>query len=253
MEKKSKKKNVLVIIGNILGNIIYYLVLIPLVIITISVIYQHTKEPDRIPDVLGWKIFMVMDERMYEGIDYGDLIFTKNVDTNTLKVGDVIAFRNEGDTITIHKIVEVNNRSLLNNITHQEEQIKVFTMKTQANEVESNKYVKDSQVEGILKNSIPMVGLIMMYVQQPIVLFIIICIVLIIGLICLYIAQQLDKRDEKQFGNNNDNNNNQNVKKIDFDTNEKTKDKIKGKAREKPKLDKARDKPETKEESNEKE
>ena len=204
MEKKSKKKNILAIIGNILGNIIYYLVLIPLVIITISVIYQHTKEPDRIPDVLGWKIFMVMDERMYEGIDYGDLIFTKNVDTNSLKVGDVIAFRNEDETITIHEIIEINNKLLVNNITHQEEQIKLFTMKTQSNEVESNKYVKDSRVEGILKKTIPMVGLIMMYMQQPIILFIIICIVLIIGLICLYVAQQLDKKDEKKLESSNE-------------------------------------------------
>ena len=195
MENKVRKRNLLSIIGSILGNVIYYLILIPLIIISISIVYQHTKDPDKIPDIFGWKMFMVLDEKMYTDINYGDLVFTKNVDAGTLKVGDVIAFRNQDDMVTIHKIIEVNSNNSLN------KEIKVFTMQTLENEIESNKYVRESNVEGILKNRIPFLGLILIYMQNPFILFTIICVILVIGLICLYFAQLLDKKDEMKLNN----------------------------------------------------
>ena len=43
---------------------------------------------------------IVLSGSMETAIYTGDLVFVKVVDTDTLKTGDIIAFRNEADTVT---------------------------------------------------------------------------------------------------------------------------------------------------------
>ena len=183
---KEKPKAILII-----EDIIFYVILIPLIIINVIIIFQVITEPDKIPDVFGYKMFMVLDGNMDTSIEYGDLVFTKNVYANKLEVNDVIAFRNNTNKVTIHRIL---NKKI------EEEDI-TFTMITAQNEVGDTKYVKGEQVEGILIHRIPKIGLIILILQEPPVMVLIVCIILIIGLIAYYIAQELDKRDAIRLEN----------------------------------------------------
>ena len=50
---------------------------------------------------------MIFDKYMDDSIEYGDLVVTKNIEANKLKTGNTIAFRNNMNTVTIHKIINI--------------------------------------------------------------------------------------------------------------------------------------------------
>ena len=184
-QKIRKKQKVLFIIE----DIIFYTILIPLIVITATILFQVITEPDKIPDIFGYKMFMVLDGNMDTSIEYGDLVFTKNICAHKLKVNDVVAFRNNTNKVTIHRI---SNKKI------EEENI-TFTMITAQNEVGDTKYVKDEQVEGILIHRIPKIGLIILIIQEPAIMILIVSYILIIGFIVYYIAQELDKIDAEKL------------------------------------------------------
>ena len=151
------KKTKLKMFINIIENFIYYLILIPLIIITLMIVYQQITEPDKIPDVFGWKMFIILDEYMDESVQYGDLVLTKNIEPEMLEKGEIMAFRNDTNTVTIHKILEINEENGIDTNTKEERLIRTFTMKSLENETNDTKFVKDSKVEGILRHTIPYV------------------------------------------------------------------------------------------------
>lgn len=201
-ELPNRKKS----IADIIGDIIYLIIIIPLLIITLSVIYQSITQPDRIPDIFGYKFFMILDENMEETLEYGDLIITHNINVDELKKGDIVAFRNATNTVTIHKIEKINKTK---------EHAKVFIMKAQENEAYDTKSVNEEKIEGILTKRIPKIGLWIMIYQEPLVTLIVIVIILIIGLIAYYIAGKLDEKDrKKQLLNNEQEISNENIEEI---------------------------------------
>lgn len=187
-QQPSRKKNIF----DILLDIIYLIFIIPLLIITLMVVYQSIRYPDKVPDIFGYKLFIILDEKMEETLEYGDLIFTYNINVDELKVGNIVAFRNLANTVTVHRIEE---------ITKTEEGSKVFMMKTQENEVFDTKSAKEEKIEGILTKRIPKIGLLIMILQEPLVMLLIIIIISVIGLIAYCIAAKLDERDIKKAEN----------------------------------------------------
>lgn len=189
--KDSKQPNRKKSIGEIIGDAIYLIIIIPLLIITLMVIYQSITKPDKIPDIFGYKLFMILDENMEETLEYGDLTFTRNISVDKLKIGDIVAFRNATNTVTIHRIKE---------ISETEEHSKIFIMEAKENEAEDTRNVKEEKIEGILTKRIPKIGLWIMVFQEPLVTIAVIMIIAIIGLIAYYIAGRLDKKDiEKEL------------------------------------------------------
>ena len=181
MEKKRKMSK-----NEIIEDVIFYVVLMPLVIITVAILLQTIIFPDRIPNVFGYKMFIVLDGRMEQSISYGDLVFTKNIETNNIKNGDIIAFRNSEQKVTIHKVIGIDDQN------------KVFTMQTTTNETMDTKYANEQDVEGLLINKISKIGLVILFLQEPFVFIFLVCIILIVGMIAYYFAQELDKKDMKQ-------------------------------------------------------
>lgn len=175
----------------LLEDIIFYTIIIPIIIVSIIIIWQKIVTPDKIPDIFGYKMFIVLDENMDQETEYGDLVFTHNVDTNDLKLNDLIAFRNNTNKVTIHRIINITE----DNIGKQ------FEMQNSRNEVGDTKYVRDTQVEGIIIYRIPYIGIIIYSIQKPHVILTLIGIVLLIGLIAYYIAARLDKRDMEKAKN----------------------------------------------------
>ncbi len=182
-------------IGETIGDVIYLIIIIPLLIITLMVIFQSITKPNEIPNIFGYKLFIILDGKMEETLKYGDLVFTKNINTDNIKEKNIVAFRNAMNTVTIHKIEK---------IAKAEDDSKVFIMQTQENETEATKKVNEEKIEGILVKRIPKIGIWIIILQKPLVLLVVIIVILIIGLIAYYIAWRLDVRDSKKELENNE-------------------------------------------------
>ena len=148
--------------------------------------YKANSDPDKVPDVFGYKPMIVLSGSMETSIHTGDLVFVKMVDTTTLKKGDVIAFRNESDTVTTHRIVDVVF----------EDGKQYFKTKGDANNAEDVNLVAMEDIEGIYVARIPKAGNFLMFMQKPIGLFIVLLVILVIGLLWLYI---ISRKDDKKY------------------------------------------------------
>ena len=100
---RREEKNKKIGIGTII-KILFFIIAIPLLIIACSIMYKANAYPDKVPDIFGIKPMIVLSGSMETSIHTGDLVFVKMVDPATLKKNDVIAFRNEADTVTTHRI-----------------------------------------------------------------------------------------------------------------------------------------------------
>lgn len=150
-------------------NVIYFFVLALLIIITIRIFYQTIFFPDKIPDMFGIKVFIVFDEQQIDdSIKYGDLVITKNVEKDKLKIGDIAAFRNGSNTVILNKITNLED-------------------------------IAEKKLEGLLIHKIAKLGSVLYFIGQPLVIIIISCAIIGIGLIFYYIAYRLDERDMKKI------------------------------------------------------
>ena len=180
-DKKSKRG----IIGRIF-KIIFITIAIIILFVAALIMYKANSDPDKVPDVFGYKPMIVLSGSMETSIHTGDLVFVKMVDTTTLKKGDVIAFRNESDTVTKHRIVDVV----------LEDGKQYFKTKGDANNAEDVNLVAMEDIEGIYVARIPKAGNFLMFMQKPIGLFIVLLVILVIGLLWLYI---ISRKDDKKY------------------------------------------------------
>lgn len=188
MKNKNKiKKNIF-----FLEDTIFYLIIIFSIIMITTIIWQRIVKPNKIPDIFGYKMFIVLDDNMDQTIKYGDLVFTRNIEPENLELNNLISFKNNANKVTIHRITKISE----DNIGRQ------FEMQNSTNEVEDTKYVRDEQVEGIIIYRIPNIGLILFKIQEPYVILILMCIVTLIGLVAYYIAGRLDKINMKKLTKN---------------------------------------------------
>ena len=179
MEDNNKKTKKIM-----MEDVVFYVILMPLVILTAVVLIQTIIHPEKIPNLFGYKMFIVLDSEMDKSISYGDLVFTKNIETDSLKNDNLIAFRNAEDKVTLHRIIDIDE------IDGKKE----FIMLTATNETKDTRYVKEDAVEGIYVKKIKKIGLIIMFLQEPFVFLILVCVILIIGLVVYYFAQEDDKK-----------------------------------------------------------
>ena len=179
---EQNKKN---IVGKVCKTIFFTIALI-ILFIAVIIMYKANSDPDKVPDVVGYKPMIVLSGSMETSIHTGDLVFVKMVDTTTLKKGDVIAFRNEADTVTTHRIVDIVF----------EDGKQYFKTKGDANNSEDTNLVAMSDIEGLYVGRIAKAGNFLMFMQKPIGLFITLLVILVIGLLWLYIVS---RRDDKKY------------------------------------------------------
>ncbi len=182
-EKTNKEKET-----SLIEDILYYFILAFLLAISCSMIWQKIADPEKIPDLFGYKMFVVVDDKMDEALSYGDLVISKNVECKNLKVGDLVAFRNTMNTVTVHKIASIT----------EENDEKAFTMQAAENEVGNIKNVNEKAIEGIITGILGRVGLIILVMQNPYIFISLLCIVLSYGLIMYYRAQEIDKKNSPE-------------------------------------------------------
>ncbi len=180
-----KKQSVFRTVALLITNFLYWGILFVLTGVTISVVFQQIANPEKIPHVFGYKIFIILDDYMTDELQKGDLIVTKNIPAQEYQQLDSMAFRNGADVVTIHQILQIN----------EVDGKRFFGMKALPNETQDLKYVAESSMEGKLVKTIPYVGLILLYIQMPQVMGGILLAILLCGGVALWIARKLDDRD----------------------------------------------------------
>ena len=106
--------------------------------------------------LIGYQCYTVISGSMEPEYSVGDLIYVKKVDVNTITVGDPITFiLNEDLVVATHRVVRIDKEN------------QRFYTKGDANEVEDSEPVHFNNVIGVPKFSIPKLGYVSDFVQNP--------------------------------------------------------------------------------------
>jgi len=171
----------------IIISVILLILLLPILFVSFVILINSYTHPDEIPSFFGWKPFIVLSGSMETEIFAGDIAVVKEVELDTLKENDIIAFREENIVIT-HRIV---------NIIETENELKFIT-KGDNNADNDNDYVLGENIEGKYQFKISRLGNFAMFLQTPIGL--VIC--LSIPILGLFIFQMIENKKEEKEKNN---------------------------------------------------
>lgn len=178
--RKRKKR------ANTFGKILYIILIIliyNLVLVGISFISKHDFN-----GFFGYKAYNITTNSMEPNINIGDIIIVKNVKKeDSLKTGDIISFRKNGEIIT-HRIIDIIE-------TNGE---KRYITKGDNNNIPDLEKLSFSQIEGIKVISIPYLGRIVEFLENQIIFLILILIILIIYLYRLNKTEKSELRREKR-------------------------------------------------------
>lgn len=144
--------------------------------------------------LIGMNVFIVQSGSMEPELHVGALVYVSKVDTDDLAVGDVITFNISEDTLATHRIIEVV----------QESGSVAFRTKGDANEMADSNLVAQQNVVGKVRFSIPELGYLVTYIQQPPGTYIAFCVVA--GLLILTILPDIlfeDSSSKKKKGSKN--------------------------------------------------
>ncbi len=172
------KKNVIL---EILKTILYVIVAIILVI-ALTLIYKSYRYKGQVPDIFGYKFFIVVSGSMEPTINIGDVVVIK--DTENIKVNDIISFKMNGSVIT-HRVQE---------ITTDEHGIKLIT-KGDANNTIDGADLLLSDIEGKYIFKISKLGNVILFLRTPAGL---IGLVAVFGLIIAFNAFRDKKKDNTE-------------------------------------------------------
>jgi len=106
--------------------------------------------------LLGYQVFTVLSGSMEPEYSVGDLLYVKKVDVSKIQVGDPITFvLNEDLVVATHRVVEVDAEN------------QRFYTKGDANEITDSEPVHFNNVIGVPQFSIPYLGYVSNYIQNP--------------------------------------------------------------------------------------
>ena len=131
--------------------------LVFILIINVTIIVKSYLHPDRVPDFMGYKPFIVLSGSMEPTILAGDIIVTKNIAPEQIVKGDVIAFRAEKNTVVTHRVTDVQTANGLS-----------FLTRGDANTGADARAVRVEELEGIYHWRVAGVGKFAMFLQTPI-------------------------------------------------------------------------------------
>lgn len=106
---------------------------------------------------LGFQVYAVLSGSMEPTYHVGSLIYVKSVDTDDIEVGDAITFMLDENTLATHRVTQViEDGSSVS-----------FKTKGDANNNEDAEAVSAQNVLGVPKFSIPYLGYVANYIQNP--------------------------------------------------------------------------------------
>ena len=136
--------------------------------------------------LLGYQCYTVISGSMQPAYDVGDLLYVKDVDVNTIKVGDPITFvLNENLVVATHRVVRIDAEN------------QRFYTKGDANDIEDSEPVHFNNVIGVPKFSIPKLGYVSDFIQNPPGMYITIGVGIILILI-VFLPDLLGKKKKEE-------------------------------------------------------
>lgn len=170
--KSNARHKVLTVVGAVLC-----VILIPVLVINVTLIIKSFTNADEVPKIGGYCPLIVLSGSMEPEIGVGDLIICKQIDSEQVQKGDVIAFfdpDSNNNSVLTHRVVKVvdENGALS------------YQTKGDANNTEDRSLVTADKLVGIYQFRIPGAGNIAMFMQSPAGL--IICVVLPLALLIGY-------------------------------------------------------------------
>ena len=134
----------------------------------------------------GFYCFNIISPSMEPEYRVGDLIYVKEVDPTTIKEGDVITFLvNEDLVVGTHRVVRVDMES------------QHFYTKGDANDIEDQEPVHFNNVIGVPKFSIPKLGYVSDFIQNPPGMYITIGVGIILILL-VFVPDLIGKKKEEE-------------------------------------------------------
>ena len=149
--------------------IIFLIICIPILIINLIIIIKGNMNPDKVPDVFGYKPFAVVSGSMETSINVGDLVIAKKIDS---------------DKSLTHRIVE----------TKDENGKRYFTTKGDNNKSNDMDPVVFDKIEGVYVTKYAKLGNFVLFIQKPIGFIIIMIIILLIGVILFMLTGKSKSR-----------------------------------------------------------
>lgn len=144
-------------------SILVYIILFPLIVYNVTLIAQSVMRPGQTPNFFGIKTYVIISGSMEPNYNIGDIVVVQETNPKTLKVGDVISFR-EGENVVTHRISQ----------DLKEDGKRVFKTKGDNNNTEDNWSVSMNSIEGKVVTAIPAVGKITLMLQDKVaILFVI--------------------------------------------------------------------------------
>ncbi|MBF0979351.1 MAG: signal peptidase I [Clostridiales bacterium] len=187
----------------ILYYILFLVIVLPFLIFNLTLIIKSKLYPDKIADFMGYKPFIVMSGSMETTINIGDLVIVKKVNSSSIHIGDIIAFKN-GNIVISHRVKEVINDS----------GIYKFKTKGDNNNVADDFIVSSDAIEGIFVNKIPGLGSILLFLGKPIGLLMVILVIIIVSTALYFVKFGYSTKDAElmrefqEFKRNKELNNN---------------------------------------------
>jgi len=136
--------------------------------------------------LVGLRVFNVISGSMEPTYSVGDLIYVKEVDPDSVKVGDPITFvLNEDLAVATHRVVAVDGEN------------RQFTTKGDANENEDAAPVHFNNLIGVPVFAIPLLGYVSAYIQSPPGMYVAIGFGVIL-LVVVFLPDLLGKKAKKE-------------------------------------------------------
>lgn len=180
--------------SKIIKDIVIGLLMI-ILMINIYIIIQAKLKPNSVPSIFGYKPFIVLSGSMETEIYVGDLVFVKEVDSSTLQVNDIIAFRDSENLVTTHRIINIVNS----------DNGRCFETKGDNNNTKDDGMVCSDKIEGKYHSKISKLGHVILFVQQPLGFAVM---MMTIFIVCMFIYiftnrknnnHQMDLEEMKEF------------------------------------------------------
>ena len=142
---------------------IFYIIIIPIIIINFTLIIKSFINSEDIPDFFGYKSFIIVSKSMEPNLKIGDAIFIKEVNENKINVNDIISFH-DGEDINTHRIKEIS----------EENGIKYYTTKGDNNKKQDKNKITFKDIEGKYIFKIRNFGIVINILKSKITLIILI-------------------------------------------------------------------------------
>ena len=116
-------------------------------ICNLILIIQKVKQPNKVPNFLGYKVFAIVSGSMEPTLQIGDLVIVKTTKQEEIRKNDIITFSQEGYSIT-HRIV---------NIIQKDGKV-YYQTKGDRNTANDEELVSYENIEGVYILKIPKIG-----------------------------------------------------------------------------------------------